>query len=196
MSQSTSKLGQTLFNRHYTTKSLKNTVDILESLSQNKPFKTHAQNIVTDTNLTDGQKITQLLYLLRTIEQPLLYDFFSDILDKDHLWLFHSDKIDYFDRFVQEFQSLADDSRILYLITPVPLAESNLESIIKKVQAGLGFRVLIDSQINPALIGGAQVKLENYLFDVSLRHKLHQFQTQWLKTLDETEALVGRHEPG
>ena len=191
MEASPSKLSQVLFDCLYTTKDLKTVSDLLESLSQNKTFKHHAQNIVADPNLTDGQKNTQLLYLLQSIDNHFLYDFFSDMLEKHHLWLFHSDKIDYFDRFVQEFQSLADNSRVLYLITAASLSPSEIEKVTKQFKTGLGFRVLIDHQVNPAIIGGVQAKLENYLFDVSLRTKFHQFESDWLKTLDHTSEKVG-----
>jgi F0F1-type ATP synthase delta subunit len=194
MDASPSKLSESLYNQLFTTKDLKTVSDLLESLSQNKTFKTHAQNIVVDSNLTDGQKKTQLLYLFQSIDNPVLYDFFSDILEKRHLWLFSSDKIDYFDRFVQEFQNLADNCRILYLITPCNLNSEDIQKVARQFKTGLGFRVLIDAQVNPAILGGVQVKLENYLFDISLRTKLRQFESEWLKTLDQTSSQVGSHD--
>lgn len=190
MNDSTSKLAQILFDRFYTTKELKAASDILESVSQNLNLKNHAQNIVADVNLTDGQKVTQLLYLLRSIDHPLVYTFFSDILDKHHLWLFSQDKIDYFDRFVQDFQSLADTTKIIFCITASPLQDTDYVQMIKVLKDGLGYRVLLDHQVNPSIMGGVQIKIENFLFDFSLRSKFQQFQRQWLKTLDESSSQV------
>lgn len=190
MNNSTAKLAETLFNRFTTTQNLKSACGILEQFNQNQNAKNHAQNIIEDKNLTDGQKITQLLYLLRNIDHPLVYNFFSDILDPKSLWLFSKDKIDYFDRFVQEFQQLVDTTKIIYCITSVPLTENDYLAMIKIFKDGLGYRVLIDHQVNPHILGGVEVKIENYLFDYSLRSKFQQFQRDWLKSLDETSAVL------
>ncbi|OGV95856.1 hypothetical protein A2W24_02260 [Microgenomates group bacterium RBG_16_45_19] len=196
MPVSPSKLAHQFFASLYTTADVKAVSDQLEALSQNQTFKVHAHRIVTDSQLTDNQKGTQLLYLLRQIDQPLLYDFFSDLISAHHIWLFHHDKIDYFDKFVQAFQQVIDTCPVFYLTTATPLHPSDYPALIQKIKTGLGLRVLLQTNVNPALIGGVQVKLENYLYDVSIRSKLNQFQAQWLKTLDESDSLVGHHDPG
>jgi len=44
-------------------------------------------------------------------------------------------------------------------------------------------------------LGGLQIRLENLVFDYSLRTKFQQFQRHWLSSLDKIEAAVGRHQP-
>lgn len=195
MEKATRKLSLQLLNGIYTTAILKQVSDALEDISQNTTFKQHASSIVTDENLTDNQKRTQLLYLIRGIEIPHLYEFFSDTLNKDQYWLFHSDKIDYFDKFVQDFQKSTEELKIVHLVSSISLVTSDLKGIAKSLKDNLGFKVLINHEVNRSIIGGVQVKIENYVFDYSLRHKFQQFQRQWLKSLNKVENAVGKNLP-
>jgi F0F1-type ATP synthase delta subunit len=195
MEKATSKFSQLLIERIYTTNMLKHMSDTLESLSQNKAFKQHAQAIVTDTHLTNNQKRTQLLYLIRTFDSPLLYEFLSDEMTSSHYWLFHTDKIDYFERFVKEFQSAVESVVNVQLATSVPLTAVDLENISSSFSSMLGQHVVINHEVNKAIIGGVQLRLENLVFDYSLRTKFQQFQQQWLSSLEKIDAAVGRNEP-
>jgi F0F1-type ATP synthase delta subunit len=192
MEKATYKFSQRLLNRIFTTNTLKHISDALESLSQNTTFKEHANAIVADQHLTDSQKRTQLLYLIRSIDIPLLYDFLSDELTSSQFWLFSSDKVDYFDRFVQEFQNATESIKILHLSTAIDLNMSDLKNIAEKYSESFGFKVIVNQETNNAIIGGAQVRLENVVFDCSLRSKFHQFQRAWLSSLGTIEDAVNR----
>ena len=190
MEKSTHLLAKRLLNRLDTSSALKATSENLELLTQNKTFKEHASAIVTDPHLSDSQKRTQLLYLLRSIDLPSLYDFFSDELEPNQLWLFHTDKIDYFDRFVQSFQRLTETVHLIQLATVIPLSATDLSTIAANFSKSFGYKVLIDHEVNPALIGGVQARLENLVFDYSLRSRFSQFQRQWLSSIHTLENTV------
>ena len=194
MKKGTHQLSQRLLERIYTADVLKQVSEALEDTSQNTTFKDHATNIVTDPNLTDSQKQTQLLYLVRGINVPVLYEFFTDELSNHKFWLFNSDKTDYFDKFVQEFQLSTKDIKMVFLSTAIPLSFNDLRQISISFSDSLGFHVIINHEVNSAILGGVQVKLENYIYDYSLRAKFRQFQKQWLSSLETIESAVGRNQ--
>ena len=195
MEKATFKLSQRLLGRIYTTNVLKHISETLETLTQNTTFKEHANSIVTDSSLTDPQKRTQLLYLLRSVDAPLLYEFMSDELVANQFWLFHTDKLDYFDRFVQDFQRLTETISIINLVTVVPLAAPDLKSIAEDFTKTFGYKVIINHELNPALLGGVQLRIENLIFDYSLRSKFQQFQYHWLASLENLDQEIGRNQP-
>lgn len=183
-----------LMQNIHTTAQLKDISDALEELTQNKAFKNHANDIITDQSLTDSQKKTQLLYLIRSIDIPTLADFFSDVLAGHTFWMFSSEKIDYFDKFVREFQMATEEIVVVYLITATKLMQSDFRTIAKDLGKSFGYKVVLNHQINPAIIGGAQVRVQNLVFDYSLRNKFNQFQRQWLHSLEQTDKMIGHHD--
>lgn len=174
---------------------LKRISDTLEELTQNKGFKDHAVNIATDPNLTDNQKKTQLMYLIRSIEIPELYQFFARSFDDQQFWLFSGGRIDYFDRFVQEFQQLTEGLEVVNLQTSVSLDPVTLEKIAQDLSSSFGIKVIINHQLTEHILGGAKVKIENVVYDFSLHTRFLQFQKTWIETLEETESLIGRNIP-
>jgi len=190
----TESLVNKLLDRIYTTHTLKAVSETLEELTQNRAFKTHAADITNDDSLTSHQKVTQLLYLTKTIDIPLLFEFFSDILDESTIWVFQSGKIDYFDRFVQEFQMATEHIGVVYLTTAINLKARDIRSITADLSKDFGYKVILKHEVNQAIIGGAQVRVENLIFDFSLRTKFQQFQQKWLGSIKTTDTRLGRHE--
>lgn len=183
-----------LVNSLYTTDVLKNISNTLEELSQDKKFKLHANAIVSDDSLTDSQKIRQLAYLIKAIEVPELQTFFLDEIEKENWWLFSIDRIDYFDRFVQNFQIATEEIGVVYLTTSVPLSPTEIKTIAKDLGKTFGYKVVIRHELNKAIVGGAQVRVENLVFDYSLRTKFQHFQKTWLQSLSKTDKLIGRNQ--
>lgn len=185
-----SRLVETL----YTTEALKLISSTLEELSQDRKFKLHADAIVSDESLTDSQKKRQLNYLIKTIEVPELQTFLSDEIEKDNWWLFSVDRIDYFDRFVQNFQIATEEIGVVYLTTSIPLSPTELKTIAKDLSKTFGYKVVLRHEVNKAIVGGAQVRVENLVFDYSLRTKFQHFQKTWLQSLNKTDKLIGRNQ--
>src|SRR3990167_7590793 len=187
LEKGTQKLADALLDKIYTTITLKQTTEVLEDLAQNKAFKNHANSIVADPTLTVSQKKTQLTYLLRTIELPLLYDFFATEVGSGQFWLFSNDKIDYFDKFVQVFSLSTENVGVVSMTTSIKLPGSRLKAIGKDLSDAFGYRMILNHEVNPTILGGIQIRIENMVFDYSLRSKFTQFQRQWLTSLDKTQ---------
>lgn len=193
--KSTEDLVNDLSSRLFTTKGVREISDILEELVSDKTFKRHTSAIVADTSLTDPQKRRQLSYVLKVIDNPVLIDFFDEVLAKKEFWVFSSGKVDYFDHFVQQFQMSTEELGLIYLVTAIELDPSDLKEIAIDLSKSFGYKVIIKHEVNPAILGGAQVRVENYVFDLSLRTKFQQFQRAWLLSLNKTTKMVGRNQP-
>lgn len=185
---------KTLIDDMYTTKALKEASETLEELVEKASFRNHASDIVTDPNLKKEQKHTQLMYLLRSIEAPFLYNFFQKHITTDNIWLFSNDKLDYFDQLVQAFQMSTEEIGIVNLTTAVPLNDQDLKLIAEDLSKSFGYKILVNHEVNPGLIGGIQIQIENLIYDFSLRTKFQQFQRQWLSSVIKTSKDTGRYQ--
>jgi F0F1-type ATP synthase delta subunit len=195
MERGTEQLAKRLLKEIHTAKTLKAVSETLESLTQHRAFKDHATNIATDPSLTSSQKKTQLMYLIRSIEIPLLYQFFTNELEDGQFWLFSGGRIDYFDRFVQDFQKSTEMVEVVQFETAVPLNLQLQNSIAQDLSESFGMKVVINHQVTPSLTGGIRIKIENILYDFSLHAKYVQFQRLWIKSLKDTEKAIGRNIP-
>lgn len=193
MKRQVETLSQTLLEKIHTTQTLKRVSDTLEELSQNPNFKEHTSAIVGDTSLTKIQKVTQLLHVIKGVELPLLYDFFKNNLNENSLWIFEHDQINYFDKFVQAFQMTTEDIEVLTLATAIELKPDDLIDYAKDLSETFKQKVVIHHQVKPEILGGAQVKFQNIMFDFSLHTKLQQFEREWLESLKEVDDKVDRH---
>lgn len=187
------QLAKELIEKIYTTDTLKRISDALEKLSQNKGFKEHTNDIINDDSLTDSQKKNQLLYIIKSVDIPTLYEFFSDQLADYSFWIFSSGQIDYFDKFVQAFQKATQDIGVIYLTTAVEVSAQDLKAISDNLGKSFGYKVAINHDVNTGILGGAQIRIENLIFDYSLRSKFRHFQKEWLKSISDTEKSIGFH---
>ena len=193
--KSSEDLVSSLFDLVYTTKGLRAISDTLEELSHNKAFKMHTSAIVDDTTLTESQKKRQLSYVLKVVDDPVLLDFFDQLLASKQFWLFKTGKIDYFDTFVQQFQMATEDIGLVYMVTSIELTPPELKEMAVDLSKSFGYKVLIKHEVNPTILGGAQLRVENLVFDFSLKTKFTQFQQAWITSLSSTEKKVGRNQP-
>ena len=187
-------LVERLLSQIFDTQTLKAVSMELEELARNKHLKTHAASIVTDSTLNPSQKKRQLNYLLSNLENPIIQSFLSDEIDAGKLWIFDTEKIDYLDEFVQLFQSSTESISVLLLTTALELSDTQIRTISRDLTQELGKKIVLNHQVNQSIIGGVQIKMDNYVFDFSLRTKFQQFQREWLASLEKTTKLVGRYD--
>lgn len=186
------ELAMKLLDNVYVSKSLKEVSMILEELSIDKAFKKQAKTIACDERLSKNLKKTQMMYLFKNIDNPLVYDFFSDMFSAGNYMLFNSRQFDYFDEFVKKFQMKTEELLIVNLITAIEIKDKDLAEIAIDLGQDLETKIVIHPQVNASLMGGAQIRIGNMVFDFSLRSKFHQFQRQWLASMKKTSRMVGR----
>jgi F-type H+-transporting ATPase subunit delta len=66
--------------------------------------------------------------------------------------------------------------------TATPLAPADRDAIVQKLQARTGTTVILTEQVDPSLLGGVVVRLQDTLFDHSVRHRLEEVRHALLST--------------
>jgi len=63
--------------------------------------------------------------------------------------------------------------------------------IAKQLSDSLERQVMLDLKVNPSIVGGAQIRVGNLVFDYTLRSKFNQFERQWINRMARTTEFVG-----
>lgn len=184
------ELSLSLIKKVYDTRTLRQVSGVLESLASNGGFKSHAKEIANKDTLTDGQKRTQILYLLKDVGESNVYNFFSDILAEHKFWIFGEESFDYFDEFVQDFQKKIEKVGIVFMATAIELKEEEIRTFASQLGEMLGRHIVLNLEVKPGILGGAMMRVENLVFDYSLRSRFQQFQRQWVASLKKSSKLV------
>ncbi len=68
-----------------------------------------------------------------------------------------------------------------YLITAVP-APAEIEDRLRKViREKTGFEILLDTRVEPSLIGGFVLKVDDYMLDASVSHQIETIRRQFME---------------
>ncbi len=59
---------------------------------------------------------------------------------------------------------------------PYKLTESQITALTQALQAALGKKVMLDEQVDPALLGGLVIKVGSRMIDTSLRTRLNSLK--------------------
>ncbi len=84
----------------------------------------------------------------------------------------------------RRFSQLADEMRgveIGMLTTAVPIPDEIFARLEAKIQRFSMHKIVLERHVEPAIIGGAIVKLGNLVLDGSIRHRLRRFREEMLK---------------
>ena len=174
----------------YTTESVKKVALTLENLSSNPAFKKHTYEIAVDENLSAGQKAHQLANFLTRVEIPELVNFLNQLFENGELWLFDSQAFDHFDEFSKNFQLAVDQATVVHLVTAIELPQSELKQLGVYFSQILNKHALLNHHVNSDMGGGAQVRIENLIFDYSLKARLKRFEKKWVDSLVSTSQLM------
>lgn len=85
---------------------------------------------------------------------------------------------------VTEFNRLSDESQGIEhakAVTAVPLTDPEREALVDRLQSQTGKRVILQTEVNPNLIGGLVLQIGDRMVDSSTRARLHALR----------ESLVG-----
>jgi F-type H+-transporting ATPase subunit delta len=66
--------------------------------------------------------------------------------------------------------------------TAQELTEANTQEIKSLIEKGTGKTVILDSKVDPSLIGGLVVQIEDKLYDASISGKLRKAKQELLNT--------------
>lgn len=83
--------------------------------------------------------------------------------------------------FIDQYKALKN-IKTVKLTTAVKVDEAVTENIRKRVAAGMqGYTVELATAVNPDLIGGFVIEMEDKLFDASIRKELSDIKAQFIK---------------
>ncbi len=86
---------------------------------------------------------------------------------------------------IETFFSLAQEARekvTAEVITSVPLSEDLLLRLEKELSKATKKKVFLKPWVDESILGGVIVKLENKVFDGSIRHRLEEIKREMVKT--------------
>ena len=181
-----------LIHTIFTASELKRVSVYLESLTLSNGFKSRIKKIALNDQYTDAIKRNEMLKLFDKENQPSVHRFFEDMFKRGEFWLFASEHFDYFDQFVQSFQMLTEEVALVQLVTAIEIEEDDVQKMSQGLAQGMGKHVIIHIQVDPTIIAGAQIRMDNLVFDYSLKAKFNQFKRQWVSKLMKTSELTGR----
>jgi len=174
----------------YTTKDLKVVSATLEALVTRDELKQAAHEVVMDDTLSDGQKISQLQKLFSGVSQEHIHTWLDMMFEEKQFWLFDSKKFDMFDEFVKVFQLKSDELVIVHMGTAIPLYDEQIREFGHYFSEQLDGLSVINLQVNPEIMGGALVRINNLIFDYSLRAKFKRFEIKWIDSLSQTQEML------
>jgi F-type H+-transporting ATPase subunit delta len=64
------------------------------------------------------------------------------------------------------------------VVTAVPISEKHKETLIRKLEAKSGRKVMLRTEVDPSIIGGVVVFLGDQIIDSSIRHQLEVLKDQ------------------
>lgn len=120
-----------------------------------------------------GAKVEALRKALEGRVSPLLADFLCLVVEKR--------RFDAFSGIADAYRGMADahaGRMRASLRTAAPVAAALRDEIAAVLSKGTGKRVTLDAAVDPALLGGAVVTMDDRVYDGSLRSRLLRFRQQ------------------
>ncbi|GAB1404523.1 MAG: ATP synthase F1 subunit delta [Lentimicrobiaceae bacterium] len=148
-----------------------NDMNRLESVFESNPDFRHMLN---SPLIRDEKKIKIIHEIFKDSLQPLTVKYLELIIHKRRES--HLDEIsNAFNKLYREHKNI----RLVYVTSVVPLEEKTRNEIKDIVAGDSGASVTLVENIDPSLIGGLIVKVENTLFDDSVRRKLKDLRKEF-----------------
>jgi F-type H+-transporting ATPase subunit delta len=148
-----------------------------DALSQIGEFMTDAgvRRVLENTRVSQGPK--QNLVNQALADLPVLPLNLARLLVRKHRTALAAEIASQFDQLV-ELENGIEHARA---ITAVPLSDAERVALERRLQEQTGHRVILDIEVDPALLGGLVVQIGDRLIDASTRHRLQAMR----------ESLVG-----
>ncbi|NOX36171.1 MAG: F0F1 ATP synthase subunit delta [Calditrichaeota bacterium] len=131
----------------------------------------------------DLQKLIDSPVISNTVKRTVVTEVFQNRLDPitfDMLvLLIEKNREKYLPGVIMYFRELLDEHRGILradLYSVVPLTESQLQHLKKRLDALTGKNVIITQHIDPELLGGFTIRINDTVFDSSLKHQLEKLR--------------------
>jgi F-type H+-transporting ATPase subunit delta len=155
----------------------KNAVDTLaeEMRDLDRLFDTEKSllNFLAAPQVRDQDKYAALRTIFSGKVSKILEEFLLLVVSKRRDRFLH-EIAEQFDKLVLEHKGFVKTR----VVTAVPLSERERESLVHKLQAKSGKRVMLFTEIDASIIGGVVVFLGDQIIDKSIRHQLNLLRNE------------------
>ena len=110
--------------------------------------------------------------------QPFLLNFLMLITEKGRVGLIFEMREAYKEQYYFE-NNIAE----VCAVTAVPMSDALREKLKNKMQAVTGRQVVLETSVDPEIIGGIVVKVNNEQFDTSLRTRISEIAARLTNTI-------------
>lgn len=158
----------------------------LEHLSSALKRDPAIEKFLANPSLKTGEKrkFLQKLYQERREEfYETLLDFFTVLFEKNRFNLIHE--------IAKSFKRIADEAQgqgIAEIRSAAPLKSDQESKIVSRLEALAGYKIQVQKEVDPSLIGGVVVKIKNKILDGSVKFKIDSLK----KELTKIQMVDGR----
>jgi F-type H+-transporting ATPase subunit delta len=128
-------------------------------------------------NLETKRRFLEKIYQKRMREVfGLILNFFSLLLEKNRFHLVHE--------ILESYKRVVDRERgmgVAEIRTAVPLDGPSEKAITEQLERMAGYKIRVNKEVDPSLIGGVVVKVRNKVFDGSVKNRIEFFKKELTK---------------
>jgi F-type H+-transporting ATPase subunit delta len=103
----------------------------------------------------------------------LMLNFFSLLLEKDRFHLIHE--------ILESYKRVVDRERgmgVAEIQSAVPLDARSEKTLTERLERIAGYKIRVQKDVDPSLVGGVVVKIRNKIFDGSVKGRLESFKKE------------------
>ncbi|MBI5266953.1 MAG: F0F1 ATP synthase subunit delta [candidate division Zixibacteria bacterium] len=130
-------------------------------------------DFLTAPHVTDQQKLELVNKVFGTRLEKLFLEFLLVLMDK-HRVQHLPDIIDAFERLVETEKGIVRAS----VVTAIPLSGDEERNVTARLESRTGKKVKLEKKVDPAILGGMIVIIDDEIIDGSVRHGLKQMREQ------------------
>lgn len=135
---------------------------------------------------TSNQRKSLVEDEIKRISSKILKQCFAPLLEIEDLRLFEPGV---FKIFTEELVKKSKNIVFFHVTTAVELSREEMMELSSKISHKFGRWVKIDTSIERAIVGGAVIKKDNYIFDFSLKTKLSKLGAEWKKSIERAREF-------
>ncbi len=123
--------------------------------------------------LADKRRFLERLY---AADDKTLLDFLSVLLEKNRFSVIHDIAV--------SFKKISDTSQgegLVEIRTATPLSARSEESLLSRLEKIAGLKLSVKKTVDPALIGGVSVKINNKILDGSVKSRIENLKRELVK---------------
>jgi F-type H+-transporting ATPase subunit delta len=130
-------------------------------------------NFLTAPQIPEDRKVAMVRDVFGPRVHRLVLEFLLVLVDK-HRVNYLPEIIDEFDRLVKEEKGIIQAK----VVTAIPMTEREEEEVITRLTAKTGKKIELIPKVDPSIIGGMIVVMQNEIVDGSIKHYLEMIEEQ------------------